>query len=45
MHRAEPCIRDGLHGARGETVRVRNLESKRDFAAKVTAENRAEVRF
>ncbi len=32
-------------GARGETVRVRNLESKRDFAAKVTAENRAEVRF
>lgn len=32
-------------GARGENVRVRNLESKRDFVAKVTAENRAEVRF
>jgi flagella basal body P-ring formation protein FlgA len=32
-------------GARGETVRVRNLESKRDFVARVTAENRAEVRF
>lgn len=32
-------------GARGEAVRVRNIESKRDFVAKVTAENRAEVRF
>lgn len=32
-------------GARGDNVRVRNLESKRDFVAKVTAENRAEVRF
>lgn len=32
-------------GARGDSVRVRNLESKREFVAKVTAENRAEVRF
>jgi flagella basal body P-ring formation protein FlgA len=32
-------------GARGDAVRVRNLESKRDFLAKVTDENRAEVRF
>ena len=32
-------------GARGETVRLRNTESKRDFAAKVVAENRAEVRL
>lgn len=32
-------------GARGEAVRVRNLESKRDFVARVTAENRAEVRL
>jgi flagellar basal body P-ring formation protein FlgA len=32
-------------GARGETVRLRNIESKRDFVAKVTAENRAEVRL
>lgn len=32
-------------GARGETVRMRNVESKRDFSAKVVAENRAEVRL
>jgi flagella basal body P-ring formation protein FlgA len=32
-------------GARGEVVRVRNIESKRDFVALVTAENRAEVRL
>lgn len=32
-------------GARGEVVRVRNLDSKREFTALVTAENRAEVRF
>jgi flagellar basal body P-ring formation protein FlgA len=36
------AMQDGAHG---ETVRLRNIESKRDFAAKVTAENRAEVRF
>lgn len=36
------AMQDGAHG---ETVRVRNLESKRDFAAVVTAENRAQVRF
>lgn len=29
----------------GENVRVRNIESKREFVAKVVAENRAEVRF
>jgi flagella basal body P-ring formation protein FlgA len=32
-------------GGRGETVRVRNLDSKREFAALVVAPNRAEVRF
>ncbi|MET0261329.1 MAG: flagellar basal body P-ring formation chaperone FlgA, partial [Rariglobus sp.] len=32
-------------GAKGDAVRVRNVESKREFIAKVTAENRAEVRF
>lgn len=32
-------------GGRGETVRVRNLDSKREFAARVVAPNRAEVRF
>ncbi|HEY9247877.1 MAG TPA: flagellar basal body P-ring formation chaperone FlgA [Rariglobus sp.] len=32
-------------GARGDAVRVRNLESKREFTARVTGENRAEVRF
>lgn len=32
-------------GARGDAVRVRNLDSKREFTALVTAENRAEVRF
>lgn len=32
-------------GARGDVVRVRNLESKRDFTALVIDENRAEVRF
>lgn len=32
-------------GGRGETVRVRNIDSKREFAARVVAPNRAEVRF
>lgn len=32
-------------GGKGETVRVRNLESRREFAALVVAENRAQVRF
>lgn len=32
-------------GAKGDVVRVRNLESRREFTALVTAENRAEVRF
>lgn len=32
-------------GGQGETVRVRNLESKREFSALVVAENRAQVRF
>jgi len=32
-------------GARGEVVRVRNIDSKREFTAQVTAENCAEVRF
>jgi len=32
-------------GGQGETVRVRNLDSKREFAALVTSENRAQVRF
>lgn len=32
-------------GARGDTVVVRNLESKRDFPALVVSENRVEVRF
>lgn len=32
-------------GASGDTVRVRNVESKREFVAKVVSENRAEVRF
>lgn len=36
------AMQDGAHG---EVVRMRNLESKRDFAAKVVAENRAEVRL
>jgi flagella basal body P-ring formation protein FlgA len=35
-----------LHdAARGETVRVRNPDSRREFAAVVIAENRASVRF
>lgn len=33
------------NGAVGETVRVRNLESRREFSALVTAPARAEVRF
>ncbi|MBI3886001.1 MAG: flagellar basal body P-ring formation protein FlgA [Opitutae bacterium] len=33
------------NGARGDTVVVRNLESKRDFPALVVSENRVEVRF
>jgi flagellar basal body P-ring formation protein FlgA len=32
-------------GAQGDSIRVRNLESKREFIAQVTSENRAEVRF
>ncbi|HRE80371.1 MAG TPA: flagellar basal body P-ring formation chaperone FlgA [Opitutaceae bacterium] len=32
-------------GGKGETVRVRNLESRREFAALVVSENRAQVRF
>lgn len=32
-------------GGQGETVRVRNLDSKREFAAFVVAESRAQVRF
>ncbi len=32
-------------GGRGETVRVRNLDSRREFAVRVVAPNRAEVRF
>ena len=32
-------------GAAGESVRVRNLESKREFTARVVAENRVEVRL
>lgn len=33
------------NGARGETVIVRNMESKRDFSALVVSENRVQVRF
>jgi flagella basal body P-ring formation protein FlgA len=33
------------NGARGETVTVRNPESKKDFAALVVDENRVQVRF
>jgi flagellar basal body P-ring formation protein FlgA len=36
------AMQDGSHG---DAVRVRNIESKREFTARVTAENRAEVRF
>jgi flagellar basal body P-ring formation protein FlgA len=32
-------------GAQGDSIRVRNLKSKREFIALVTSENRAEVRF
>ena len=32
-------------GAQGDTVTVRNLESKRDIHAQVVAENRVQVRF
>lgn len=32
-------------GARGEVVRVRNVDSRREFTALVVADNRAEVRF
>ena len=35
-----------LHdAARGESVRVRNPDSKREFVAVVTADSRASVRF
>ena len=33
------------NGAQGDTVVVRNLESKRDIHAQVVAENRVAVRF
>jgi flagellar basal body P-ring formation protein FlgA len=33
------------NGARGDTVTVRNPESRKDFAAMVVAENRVQVRF
>jgi flagella basal body P-ring formation protein FlgA len=33
------------NGAAGDTVRLRNLESKRDFSALVVADARAQVRF
>jgi len=33
------------NGAAGDTVRLRNLDSKRDFSALVVAEARAQVRF
>jgi flagella basal body P-ring formation protein FlgA len=33
------------NGAAGETVKVRNLESRREFAALVVSESRAQVRF
>jgi flagella basal body P-ring formation protein FlgA len=33
------------NGAKGETVTVRNPESRRDFAALVVSENRVQVRF
>jgi flagella basal body P-ring formation protein FlgA len=32
-------------GAQGETVTVRNPESKKDFSAQVVAENRVQIRF
>ncbi|HRP03561.1 MAG TPA: flagellar basal body P-ring formation chaperone FlgA [Opitutaceae bacterium] len=32
-------------GGKGETVRVRNIESRREFAALVVGENRAQVNF
>jgi len=32
-------------GGRGDTVRVRNLESKREFTGQVTADNRVQVSF
>jgi flagella basal body P-ring formation protein FlgA len=33
------------NGAAGDTVKLRNLESKKDFSALVVAEARAQVRF
>ena len=33
------------NGAAGEVIKVRNLESKKDFSALVVAESRAQVRF
>lgn len=33
------------NGAQGETVTVRNQESRKDFSAQVVAENRVQVRF
>jgi flagella basal body P-ring formation protein FlgA len=33
------------NGAAGETVRVRNLDSKKEFNALVVADSRVQVRF
>ena len=33
------------NGAQGETVTIRNPESRKDFAAQVVAENRVQIRF
>jgi flagella basal body P-ring formation protein FlgA len=33
------------NGARGDTITVRNPESRKDIAALVTDENRVQVRF
>jgi flagella basal body P-ring formation protein FlgA len=33
------------NGAKGDTVTIRNPESKKDFAAQVIAENRVQIRF
>ena len=33
------------NGAQGDTVTIRNPESKKDFAAQVVAENRVQIRF
>jgi flagella basal body P-ring formation protein FlgA len=33
------------NGAQGDTVTVRNAESRKDFAAMVVSENRVQIRF